>query len=196
MSDDDQPDSRQRLAARSYQWLVERAQRQRDNPCQERLPGLVSQSESDSAGDHHGALGDIGRNLTEGRGTTRKGFEESRSETAFSQPEEEPQTGPRQSETEPEMLTAPYPRPTLPAVYLSTPQVAELLNVTPRTVRHWVRNENFPLMKVGRIVRHDWRDVQDWMAAHRGKSPDQEGARDGGKRQRRVRPPTPPDQRA
>lgn len=147
----------------------------------------ASQSEPICQVEYVEAWSGSSRNLAETSGNTRKPLMPEGPTEPLSAPDVAMQTGPRRSETEPDMLTATYPRPTYDAAeYLSTSDTADRLGVSTRTVRQWARDLGFPLIKVGRTVRHDWRDVQDWMAAHRGKSPGQEAARDGGNRRRRA----------
>lgn len=46
---------------------------------------------------------------------------------------------------------------------LTTQQVADMLAVTPATVRYLIRNEGLPAHRVGRQLRFDAAAVQRWL---------------------------------
>jgi excisionase family DNA binding protein len=44
----------------------------------------------------------------------------------------------------------------------STDEVAQILNVTPRTVQHWIRIGKLPAMRYGRLYRVPAKDLQEF----------------------------------
>lgn len=49
---------------------------------------------------------------------------------------------------------------------LTVEEAAELLQVTPRTVKNWIKNDsmNFPVTKLGRLVRIDADMLSEWIS--------------------------------
>ncbi len=48
---------------------------------------------------------------------------------------------------------------------LSIDEVAEALQVSPETVRHWILKKKIPYFKIGRNVRFRRQELLNWMAA-------------------------------
>lgn len=48
---------------------------------------------------------------------------------------------------------------------LTIPQVAELLNVKPKTIRRWVYREEIPYEHVGRLIRFVPSKIKAWLDA-------------------------------
>jgi excisionase family DNA binding protein len=46
---------------------------------------------------------------------------------------------------------------------LTTEQLAERLNVSPRTIFNWMRQRNLPATRIGKTIRFCWRHVQRWL---------------------------------
>ena len=51
--------------------------------------------------------------------------------------------------------------------YLTYPQVAELLQVSERTIQNLVRDQKIPHVKIGRATRFHPVDIEKWMLAIR-----------------------------
>lgn len=52
---------------------------------------------------------------------------------------------------------------TVTETYLSPKQVAERLGVQPRTVVRWINEKSLKAVKVGRVWRLKWSDVNDFL---------------------------------
>lgn len=46
--------------------------------------------------------------------------------------------------------------------FLSVDEVADEMDVSPRTVRRWMKEKGLPYIKIGRVVRFDAGAVNDW----------------------------------
>ena len=55
--------------------------------------------------------------------------------------------------------------PRIPSTVLTVAQVAELLQVDPRTVYRWVHEDYIPSMKLGGCRRFRLADLEAWMQA-------------------------------
>jgi excisionase family DNA binding protein len=52
-------------------------------------------------------------------------------------------------------MTPKLKRPAADAVLISTDEVAQLVDVSPRTIRNWMTRGKIPFVKIGRVVRFD-----------------------------------------
>jgi len=48
--------------------------------------------------------------------------------------------------------------------YLSIKELSEYLGLTTKTLYVWVCHKKIPYFKLGRLVKFDLREIEDWMA--------------------------------
>jgi len=53
--------------------------------------------------------------------------------------------------------------------YISIPELAEYLTISPNTVRSWVWQRSIPYLKIGRLVKFDIIEINNWLKDKRVK---------------------------
>lgn len=51
--------------------------------------------------------------------------------------------------------------------FLSISCLTRLLNVPEKTIRHWIYRREIPFYKIGRHIRFDPKDIQQWISDRR-----------------------------
>jgi excisionase family DNA binding protein len=55
----------------------------------------------------------------------------------------------------------------MPPLLLTTRQAAKALSISERTLWQLAKDGKIPTVRIGRSVRFDPRDLQDWISAHK-----------------------------